>query len=344
MRVFAVPMDDGACGFFRVTEPARAAKAAGVDVTVSNAFPVVADEWPDGWAKVYEFQVDCDVLILQRPLAQKVHAVAVAAKQQGIKIVVEMDDNLHKAHKANTVQPWIDPANSPLHNWEWASKTIELADLLTVSTPALAEQYGPDRSVVVRNRLPEAALACRPGVSPARGVIGWTGHIGVHPEDLQATRGALRAVDAPIRIVGSDEGAAAALKVPKNRITLGADWDPDIPAYWRNTAANIGIGIAPLQTSEFNRAKSWLKCGEYLALGIPFVASPLPEYVTLVEESGVGTIATSQADWVRALRLLTTDDEEYQRQRKAGIEWAAQHTLEQHVHEWIAAWEKAADL
>lgn len=343
MRVLVVPMDDGACGQFRIRLPAAAAKAAGVDVEVAHdgSLPVVADVMHDGSYKVWEFRHDCDVLVVQRPLMQGVHAAVVAAKRQGIAVVVELDDDLHAVHKQNTMADAVS-GKYPLHQREWVTRTVALADLLVVSTPALAK-YAPDRAVVVRNRLPAAALPARPGVSPVRGVLGWTGALNVHPEDLQQTRSAVRVVGAPFRVVGSETGVSAALRAAPGQVTLGAGWDPDLLSYWRNVAANIGVGIAPLQISTFNRAKSWLKCVEYLYLGIPFVASPLPEYQQLVDESGAGVIARSQSDWVRGLRTFLRDDSAYEKARANGLEWATEHTLENHVHEWTSAWQMAMD-
>lgn len=335
-------MDDGACSFFRIREPVRVARSIGVDCEWFGEIQVVATRHPSGATEVHELRHDCDVLVLQRPLMQATYAIALQAKKQGIKLVVELDDDLHAVHRRNTVEPFIDPKKQPWHNRDWAARTIAIADLLTVSTPALT-RYGPEKAVVVRNRLPEACLGLRPAVSPARGTVGWTGTIGVHPADLQATEGGLARVQAPISIVGDDWGVADALKVPPGRVSLGASWDPDIPAYWKLIAENIGVGIAPLEQSAFNRAKSSLKITEFAALGIPYVCSPLPEYVKMTKESGAGIIAESRGQWARSLNRLLSNDSEYELMRSRGYEWASRQTLETHVHEWVRAWERAAN-
>lgn len=335
-------MDAGACAFFRIKEPVRVARAAGVDAQWFGEVQVVATQYPDGPTVVHELQHDCDVLVLQRPLAQNVHAIAVQAKKQGIKVVVELDDDLHAVHKRNTVERFIDPKNQPWHNRDWALRTIQLADLLTVSTPALT-RYGPEKAVVVRNRLPEAALALRPDVSPARSTVGWTGTVAVHPEDLQATEGGLGRIPGQFTVVGDDRGVAAALKLPPGKVTLGAAWDPDIPSYWKRVAENIGVGVAPLEMSAFNEAKSSLKVEEMAFMGIPFVASPTSEYKRMVRESGAGLIATSRGQWGRMVSKLVNDDTEYERLRANALAWSRANTIEQHAHEWQAAWERAAN-
>ena len=59
---------------------------------------------------------------------------------------------------------------------------------------------------------------------------------------------------------------------------------------YTSSVAELGVGLVPLLDSAFNRAKSWLKGLEYAALGVPFVASPTPEYVKLAG-LGAGLLA-----------------------------------------------------
>jgi len=363
MRVLTVPMDDGACGYFRILEPTRIAASIGVDVRAKAAeLQVVAEEDPYTKAvTVLEFREDCDVLVLQRPLAQNVHAIALAAKRQGIAVVVELDDDLHAVHTRNSMalavhgprdpHPAVDylfgksvnkVQSIPLHNRDWVTETVKLADLLIVSTPALAK-YAPEKAVVVRNRLPEACLALRPDVSPTRGSVGWTGALNVHPQDMQATQGALQKIRGQFTVVGSEIGVADALRIPPQRVTLGAPWQEDIPAYWKVVPENIGVGIAPLEQSAFNISKSALKPQELATLGIPFVASPTPEYQWFVKESGAGFIARDRAEWATHLKRLLNHDPTYESCRQNGLEWAEQHSMERHVGEWITCWKRAYD-
>lgn len=341
MRIHCVPTDLEACGFFRVLEPARVARELGLDVHVFGEFQVNGSMHEWGMAIVTEVLHDCDVIVIQRPLLQGLYAITIQAQKQGIKVVVDMDDDLHAVSKKNTAEKSIDPKNQPWHNRDWALKTIDAADLLTVSTPTL-RKYGPRKTVVVPNRLPGYALPLAPEVSPARHVVGWTGTVNVHPEDLQVTGGALAQVDCQVRVIGLETGVAAALGISSERVTLGAPWQVNIPAYWKAVADNVGIGIAPLEDTLFNRSKSGLKVQEYMNLGIPWVASPLPEYERLAAESHAGIIAKTPHQWATALNRLLTDDKEYERRRQAGLAWARKNTIERHISERINAWKRAA--
>jgi glycosyltransferase involved in cell wall biosynthesis len=72
---------------------------------------------------------------------------------------------------------------------------------------------------------------------------------------------------------------------------------------------SFSIGIMPLPTSDYTRAKAGFKLLQYMAAGIPVVASPLGVNRALVQESRSGLLAESPAEWEEALRLLASDHE-----------------------------------
>lgn len=94
------------------------------------------------------------------------------------------------------------------------------------------------------------------------------------------------------------------------------------------------VGVVPLVDIPFNHAKSNIKGLEYAAAGIPFVASPLPEYERLAEEHNVGRIAKTARDWERHLKALTDYElraEEGARLRKVV---AAEYSAKQQARRW----------
>lgn len=66
------------------------------------------------------------------------------------------------------------------------------------------------------------------------------------------------------------------------------------------------IGLAPLEDHSFNRSKSALRLLEYGAVGVPYVASPLPSYVQFHRESHGrgGFIARTKQEWSEAITHL----------------------------------------
>lgn len=339
MKVFTLLSDRGGSGFYRMAEPARVAAARGIDISFGDSLDVEARKFADGSHEVYEITQDVDVLMMQRPLPQIHYAVAVAAKRQGIAVVMDLDDDFHNVHHKNVAITATNWRASPMENLRWLMKSLALADVITVSTPALLK-YDRDgmRGIVVRNRVPEAILTL-PRRMPT-GRVGWTGNVETHPEDLQAARGVLDQIPTDIAIVGYEMGVAEALQIPAERVHLGSRWVPSVPGYWRALNGSMDVGLVPLETSDFNRAKSALKGIEYLSLGKPFIASPLPEYRRLVEESGGGVLAVGPRKWAEAARMLLEDGDQY---RKSGLEWAHENTLEKNIDEWILVWELALE-
>jgi hypothetical protein len=72
---------------------------------------------------------------------------------------------------------------------------------------------------------------------------------------------------------------------------------------WPRAVASVGVGIAPLADTKFNRSKSWLKPLEMSATGVPWVASPRAEYVRL-HALGAGVLADRPRVWYRELKRL----------------------------------------
>lgn len=69
----------------------------------------------------------------------------------------------------------------------------------------------------------------------------------------------------------------------------------------------MDIGIMPLVDSPFERGKSGYKLIQYMACGLPVIASPVGVNREIVAEGESGFLATSEGDWNQALRLLTAD-------------------------------------
>ncbi len=86
-------------------------------------------------------------------------------------------------------------------------------------------------------------------------------------------------------------------------------------------AANIrscDVGIMPLPDEPFMRGKCGYKLIQYMACGLPVVASPVGVNTSIVEKERTGFLASSQEDWVRALVMIHNDGGMRSRMGKAG--------------------------
>lgn len=368
MKVWVVPSDREAPGYYRLGLPAMTLMDQGepFEFTFVEGLPMVdakgAPAIP-GVTKPVALhpEVECDLLILQRPMAPYQLLALETAQARGIRVVVEVDDDLHAVDRRSAFGSQL--RGEHLRVFEECAKR---ADLVTVSTPALAAKYGSHgRVVVLRNYVPEAWLSieadfytrhdyCR--CNECRGharapsdhvfqlVVGWTGSVGNHVDDLTATRGgvgaALRATGDVFRCFGQGNSKSRA----QIEHAMGGPveifpWQSR--EYYPHEIAQLDVGIAPLLNTTFNRAKSWLKPLEYAALGVPCVMSPTDEYRKLHDDYGIGVLANfhSPAAWRREVERLLSDDEHRAETGNAAREAVRESlTMEANSYRWAEAW------
>ena len=349
MKVIAYPADQGGCGFYRLIHACRTLIAQGADVDYvvhddpeDRQLHALWHEQPDGSIVVRDVVApDADVVVLQRPLQANVAGSIPILQAKGVRVVVEIDDDFEHISRRNvswsSVQPHLNPARNHTH----LMRACEQADLVTVSTPALAAVYGRHGRVqVIPNCVPESYLMIRQDPHDDL-YVGWSGSTQTHPEDLQVTGGGVaRAIEqhprAKMAVVGTGVGVKSRLGLAE--IPLASGWRtlPDYP----DAVAQFDVGIVPLERSLFNEAKSWLKGLEYAAVGVPFVASPTQQYRDLVDQ-GAGFLADSPRQWQKLVAHLLRDDDFRAEAAARGRAVAERWTIEANVERWTEAWSKA---
>lgn len=349
VRVFTDgdPAKDG-CSYYRTHLPGITLRDQGADVVVERSTQGVL--WQDdffsdgsrdprvkGWA-----EPDCDIAVFQRPLHRDIADLVEACHESGVRTVVDIDDDFYKVPRENRAHPYVQPRTSELRNIDHLRRAIAAADLVTVTTPALARRYAPHKAVVLPNYVPASftRFPVRPWpMGPV--TVGWTGTIHTHPHDLESTKGgvarALVQTGSTMHVVGDGERVREALSLPDVVTLTTTGWVP-LPLYPLKMN-DIDVGIVPLHSSAFNHGKSWLKGLEMSALGIPFVASNTQPYVELHSVHGLGEIARTPAEWTELLVRLVTNveyrDEVGERARETV---AASLTIEQNAERWWDAW------
>ena len=63
----------------------------------------------------------------------------------------------------------------------------------------------------------------------------------------------------------------------------------------------------PLPDGPFEQGKCGYKLIQYMACGLPVIASPVGVNTRIVEQGKTGFLASSNADWVQALVMLSKD-------------------------------------
>jgi hypothetical protein len=345
MKAYVYPADTYGCGHYRLIWPAQALRAQGHDVEIvmpkqrGNSLHAEVDD--DGNVMRAHWPADADVIVLQRIThRQLVQAVKLMTRE--IAVVIDMDDDLAAIDPNNPAWKAMHPTHgySPLHSWLNTQAACDAATLVTVSTDALLPRYARHgRGVVLRNRVPERYLKIEHTDS---GVLGWGGALHVHPSDVQVmgpTIATLTASGEQFRVVGPRDGVARALGCSEDAVE--STGTRDLQTEWPEALATLGVGVAPLANTRFNRSKSWLKVLEYSALGVPWIASPRDEYRRAHAESEAGLLAERPKHWLRAARELLHSEARRCELSAAGRAWAARNTIEGHAWRWAEVWEHA---
>lgn len=85
------------------------------------------------------------------------------------------------------------------------------------------------------------------------------------------------------------------------------------------------IGIMPLLDAPFERGKCGYKLIQYMALGLPVVASPVGVNTDIVRPGENGYLATSNEDWFESLRFLLASPSERRNLGERGRQLVEQH-------------------
>jgi hypothetical protein len=223
------------------------------------------------------------------------------------RVVFDFDDAVHLGDKHAHV--------------EWMCRN---AAWVTAGSPTLlrfAAQYSR-RATLLPTVVDVARYATPPeGAPPDRLRVGWLGS----PLSIEQTLFPHLAMLARLQRQVDFE----LVVVTRPRPLLPADiawrhveWSPAVET---TIAGLFDIGIMPLVDDEFQRAKCATKLLQYMAAGLPAIASPVGLNEALLRDSGAGFAAVTEADWHRALAALSADPGFCRRLGARGRSFCARH-------------------
>lgn len=260
------------------------------------------------------YMYDPDVLLLQRLMHAGLSTHIEQAQAYGQKIINDVDDWFWGLSTQNQAFKVNHPKNKPTENIYTYKASISKSDLVTVSTPYLADRLssmGAKNIEVIKNTVDVSRFTPKEHTDSDQPQVGWVGSTSHRSGDLETMRGLLGQMSRAGKISLYHGGSvpktptfAAAIGVSDSEVVTS----PMRPHDRYPELLTMDIGIVPLSKTPFNRAKSDIKGLEYAAAGIPFVAQNLDAYIELSLEFGIGRIAKNPVKWTRHIEELRDPD------------------------------------
>lgn len=256
--------------------------------------------------------LEADIYVIQRPLELAYAPLAAWLKYHDKTVVVDIDDWFHGIPEGNRGAKAI--RDSPKHSLDVLKRVLKYTDILTVTTPKLAELYGqhvPRVEILPNYLLRKDWEGIQPAYEQDRGLIrvGWQGWLSYRGNDLKVLKRFLPAwlkkhPEVVFVNVGNHD-ALDYLRLQRGRRVQhlqGTRFPHHAPL-----VGQIDIGLVPLTHNTFNESKSSLKAQEYGACGIPFVASNTEPQRAWCDGTN-GYIAANPKEWVEALDAILEND------------------------------------
>ncbi|MDQ7006681.1 MAG: glycosyltransferase [Acidobacteriota bacterium] len=277
-----------------------------------------------------------DVIVAQRLEHPRAMEMVRMARLRGRPVIYDTDDNW--VNGPPEYHPAYESYRSVLVR-STVERYLRLADMVTVSTEALAETFGRYNPAirVVHNTIDLKQVPARRSAPAERVTLGYSG-TRTHEGDFEMIAGVLQRLHAKygqrLRLVFLGFVPECLRRAGLPLEELG--FQDDYPAYLKTLAGcGIDIALAPLLVHPFNDCKSAIKYLEYGSVAAAGVYSHVRAYRDTVRHGETGMLVDEDPEaWYRVLEDLIEDPA---RCRSMGAE--ARKDVEEH-HDMAQACEK----
>jgi glycosyltransferase involved in cell wall biosynthesis len=218
----------------------------------------------------------------------------------GIPLVVDYDDAVfhrYDMHRSSAVRRFLGGK---------LDRLMSSAALITAGNYYLADRAraaGARRIEIVPTVVDLSAYTRRPEpMSTHPPSIGWIGTPSTWTEYMAPMISLLtqvaEAYSARIAVVGAGPAAT------EHPLLDNLPWTEDSEVA---RIHSMDIGIMPLTDTPWSRGKCGYKLIQYMACGLPVIASPVGVNAEIVEHGVNGFLASTEAEWTEALRTLISD-------------------------------------
>ncbi len=329
MRIAFIANPEAPGGWYRGIGPVLALGERGHEI---------CQVWRPGEGILGELVAGHDVLLVYRSHEDEVLQLARAAKQAGMTLVYDNDDDM-RAVPSNNQAARDYKGFAGDRALRQIKKLVQLADLSIATTSQIAErfrEYGAEHVQVIENYSPDAALEASAPPNGATVVAGWMAgnehHIDI--ERMPLREQFERLLDAYPQLVIETVGCSMGMRHERYRLDPHVDFF-DLP----RKLAQWDIGLAPIADVPFNHARSNIKVKEYAILGRPWLASPVGPYAPLGEREG-GRLVRDH-EWVEAIGRLVEKPRERRKLAKRARTWGREQAISANVRLWEDAFAAA---
>lgn len=331
--------EPGGTGHYRCLCPGRALARVGWDVAFEQEG---IDVSLDG-----RVRGDPDVVVMCRIMGDYVPDAVRRIKAAGRTLVVfDVDDWFGGIPGYNPASRLAGEMVNTMH------QAMSEADLITCSTPELAEAYSVlNRTVVLPNYLDPDVWKPFQDMAKVRSHVhvGWAGAFHWRGGDLELLKPWIydfldRHREVRFAAIGCSEllewlgiDGLTTPRLPAGEKT--SERNKDLHPYEHLPAMlnNLDVGLVPLTFNRFNQAKSWCKGMEYGAMSVPAVASPSREYRSYIRP-GVNGFLVKDNQWARTVERILDD---LDNMRDGARKVADEYWIDDKIHMWVRAYQEA---
>jgi len=248
--------------------------------------------------RIRKYAKSADVIYIQRALyGMGPSWIARPIERSSARVILDLDDNLFVETPAMR-------GKGPFARWlygpQQVRRLVTRADLIIVSTEELKSELAwSNKSIEVIPTLPEITRYPRSHMSTQGPLqLVWAG-----------TRGGLDYLDFLTEVV--DE--LTRLGLAELTVISSEPWKgPARFMKWEEEGEELrlsrfDVGLMPLPDTRYAKAKAGYKLLQYMATGMPVIASPVGINTSLIEQSKSGILCSSSTDWSNAIRLMHDD-------------------------------------